>query len=52
MPVTNCTLKRANIRSPLSVEILVLGFSEKNVLLISHCSIRQSSIYIQNSKKA
>ena len=40
MPVTNCTLKMANTHCPLSVEILVLGFCEKNVvLIISHCSI-------------
>ena len=52
MPGTNCNLKRANIHPPLSVEILVLGFYEKNVLLVSHCSIQESSIYIQDSKTA
>ena len=35
MPVTNCTFKRANIYSPLSVEILVLGFCEKDQCLVN-----------------
>ena len=35
MPVTNCTFKKANIYSPLSVEILVVGFCEKDQCLVN-----------------